>query len=456
MSNDSESTKDELKPPPLISFMAPIVIVVMLAAAISSIAIIVDPTLVDKDVCLEISFEAQLESTVSVGALIINDSKSEHVIVLRDHLDYFMDTYNSVIILNQTSTEWCSYSVDITKKFGTKRIGSLGIIALDESRNPSPFRLDSIEFSEKPFDEELESFNADDGINLFDRAVDENSSATIVERLVGSGSCFQVAGFVDTNGDSHDFVDLEVKNPENNEYKEKLALIIYRMLFMEPDRYNIAYELKSLPVFQQYFKSWFGPIDYESELANKNGFTPEKLILINSNKKPTQRYKDMRKQVESFPKTPIIIDVDFPKDDKSYFHEIDFLGLTKFLENMFEHIKEFVAFTNEVVNRSKQNTSRSLLSIVEEVFKETGIELKLEGFFKEYTINYIQCKTEFGVMDDAYIVALDINDIIKNLKAKKIDSTRLAYTSKKSAESMKKFTDRLVNNISERNFFTII
>ena len=61
--------------------------------------------------------------------------------------------------------------------------------------------------------------------------------------------------------------------------------------------------------------------------ANKNGFTPEKLILINSNKKPTQRYKDMRKQVESFPKTPIIIDVDFPKDDKSYFHEIDFLGL---------------------------------------------------------------------------------------------------------------------------------
>jgi len=59
-------------------------------------------------------------------------------------------------------------------------------------------------------------------------------------------------------------------------------------------------------------------------------------------------------------------------------------------------------------------------------------------------------------MDEAYIVALDIDDIIKNLKAKKIDSTRLAYTSKKSAESMKKFTDRLVNNLSERNFFTII
>lgn len=164
----------------------------------------------------------------------------------------------------------------------------------------------------------------------------------------------------------------------------------------------------------------------------------------------------MRKQVELFPKTPIIIDVDFPKDDKSYFHEIDFLGLTKFLENMFEHIKEFVAFTNEVVNRSKQNTRRSLLSIVEEVFKETAIDLKLEGFLKEFTKKYILAKTEFGVMDEAYIVALDIDDIIKNLKAKKIDSTRLAYTSKKSAESMKKFTDRLVNNLSERNFFTII
>lgn len=118
---------------------------------------------------------------------------------------------------------------------------------------------------------------------------------------------------------------------------------------------------------------------------------------------------------------------------------------------MFEHIKEFIAFANEVVNRSKQNTSRSLLSIVGEVFKETAIDLKLEGFFKEFTKKYILAKTEFGVMDEAYIVALDIDDIINNLKAKKIDSTRLAYNSKKSAESMKKFTDRLVNNLSERN-----
>ncbi len=61
----------------------------------------------------------------------------------------------------------------------------------------------------------------------------------------------------------------EVKSNEDDVYKEKLALIIYRMLLTEPDRFNIAYKLKSLPVFHQYFISWFGPVDYESELASK-------------------------------------------------------------------------------------------------------------------------------------------------------------------------------------------
>ncbi|KKK92075.1 hypothetical protein LCGC14_2706580 [marine sediment metagenome] len=46
-------------------------------------------------------------------------------------------------------------------------------------------------------------------------------------------------------------------------------MIIYRMLYTEPDKYNIAYELKKIPVFHQYFISWFVPIDYESELASK-------------------------------------------------------------------------------------------------------------------------------------------------------------------------------------------
>ena len=61
----------------------------------------------------------------------------------------------------------------------------------------------------------------------------------------------------------------EVKNTDNNEYKEKLAMIIFRLLFMDPNWYNIAYELKNLPVFHPYYISYFGPIDYKSELASK-------------------------------------------------------------------------------------------------------------------------------------------------------------------------------------------
>jgi len=113
-------------------------------------------------------------------------------------------------------------------------------------------------------------------------------------------------------------------------------------------------------------------------------------------------------------------------------YDIDFLGLTTFLKKFFEHIKEFVKFTNEVVNMSKQNPSRNLLDVAEEVFKETRIDLKLEKFFKQFTIDYTRGTLEFGVIIDAFVVALDINDIIKNLKAEKIDSTRVAYNSKKS------------------------
>jgi len=61
----------------------------------------------------------------------------------------------------------------------------------------------------------------------------------------------------------------EVTNTEDDEYKEKLALIIYRLILMEPERYNIAYNLKDIPVFHHYFMPWFGPIKYESELASK-------------------------------------------------------------------------------------------------------------------------------------------------------------------------------------------
>ncbi len=61
----------------------------------------------------------------------------------------------------------------------------------------------------------------------------------------------------------------EVKNTEEYEYKEKLALIIYRMLFMEPNWSDIAFGLYNLPVFHPHYIRWFGPIDYDSELASK-------------------------------------------------------------------------------------------------------------------------------------------------------------------------------------------
>lgn len=67
-----------------------------------------------------------------------------------------------------------------------------------------------------------------------------------------------------------------------------------------------------------------------------------------------------------------------------------------------------------------------------------AIDLKLEGFFKEFTRNYLQGNIEFGVIYDAYMVALDINDFVKNLKTKKIDLIKLAYNSKKKwVESFK-------------------
>ena len=73
----------------------------------------------------------------------------------------------------------------------------------------------------------------------------------------------------------------EVKNTDDDEYKEKLALIIYRMLLTKPDKYDIAYKLKILPVFHKYFIYWFGPIDYESEIASKMRDDYEKEQILN-------------------------------------------------------------------------------------------------------------------------------------------------------------------------------
>ena len=133
-------------------------------------------------------------------------------------------------------------------------------------------------------------------------------------------------------------------------------------------------------------------------------------------------------------------------------YDIDFIGLTNFLEKYFEHIKEFVRFIDKVVNIYKQNPSHSLLNILDEVFKETWDDLKWKGFFRSYTQKYIQGETEFGVMHIAYIPALGIDDIIKNLRSEKIDLTRVAYNSKKSAGSLKKFVDFFVDSITNRKF----
>ncbi len=80
----------------------------------------------------------------------------------------------------------------------------------------------------------------------------------------GQSNLFELIQQVDLN-----WLIKEVENTDNDEIKEKLAFLVYRMLSMEPDRYNIAYKLKDIPVFIQYFIPWFGPIDYESKLATK-------------------------------------------------------------------------------------------------------------------------------------------------------------------------------------------
>ncbi|MHA2498272.1 MAG: hypothetical protein ACXAEL_01775 [Candidatus Hodarchaeales archaeon] len=213
---ESISNADDFMPPPLIAFMAPILLVVILAATLSSIAMVVDPTLADIDVHLNLDFEAQLGEAVSVGALIVNNSDSSYVITLRDQLDYFANTSN-VLKRAQDSIEWHSYSIDVTEEFGIRSIRNLGIIALDQSQQAAILRLDSIKMTDDPFDRELGSFTADDEINPFDNPIGADSNASIVEREVGNGHCFQFAGLVDTDGDSHSFLGYDAEKPERIE-----------------------------------------------------------------------------------------------------------------------------------------------------------------------------------------------------------------------------------------------
>ncbi|MFX0105584.1 MAG: hypothetical protein ACFE75_08845 [Candidatus Hodarchaeota archaeon] len=140
----------------------------------------------------------------------------------------------------------------------------------------------------------------------------------------------------------------------------------------------------------------------------------------------------------------------------SKYFEKDYSRLTKFLEELFEHLRVYDLFTTEALNRINKDLNYDLLNIVKEVFKEMTSDSKLKSFFKKFTIKYMQGNLEFGLMYDAYIVVLDINDVIKDLFTTKIDSKRLAYNSKKSAESIKKFNDRLENCISKRTLFYFV
>lgn len=213
---ESSSNVDDFTPPPLIAFMAPIILVVILAATLSSIAMVVDPTLADIDIHLNFDFEAQLGESVSVGALVVNDSDSSYVIALRDQLDYFVNT-SSVLRFAQESLEWRSYSIDVTKEFGIRSIRNLGIIALNQSQQAAILRLDSLKMIDDPFERELGFFGADNGINPFDNPVGASSNASIVERKAGNGYCFQFAGLVGTDGDSHPFLGFDAEKPERIE-----------------------------------------------------------------------------------------------------------------------------------------------------------------------------------------------------------------------------------------------
>jgi len=49
----------------------------------------------------------------------------------------------------------------------------------------------------------------------------------------------------------------------------------------------------------------------------------EKIVLIDTNKEPTDRYLNMKKQISLFPKEPLEIPVIFPEQDDKYYREID-------------------------------------------------------------------------------------------------------------------------------------
>lgn len=53
------------------------------------------------------------------------------------------------------------------------------------------------------------------------------------------------------------------------------------------------------------------------------GFKPEKIVLTNPMRTPTEKYYNMKEQIKDFPKPALEFEVDFPPDYEASFHEID-------------------------------------------------------------------------------------------------------------------------------------
>ncbi len=83
--------------------------------------------------------------------------------------------------------------------------------------------------------------------------------------------------------------------------------------------------LESLQGLEEFYKAKGELLEkWAFEKAIEIGFMPEKIILINPQREPTPRYEAMIKQIESFPRPPLKLEVKFPEEDHSYYHEIDF------------------------------------------------------------------------------------------------------------------------------------
>ncbi len=214
MSAEPPLSEEDFTPPPLIAFIAPIIIVAVLAGGLSSIAMQVDPTLADIDVHIILKFEFQMDNSLKVGAITLNNTSKQGVIILRDELGFFTNSSDPLIEYEWLGTEWHSFEVDITEDLGIHQITDLTVLAFNETGLPSPLRLDNLEFTNDPFEDLLEEFDAEKGVNIFDDFLIENSNATIEDKVFEPGNCFEIRGLVSTTGNIQIFPVIKAEKPE--------------------------------------------------------------------------------------------------------------------------------------------------------------------------------------------------------------------------------------------------